>query len=177
MSINIPKTKVLQVALQEKVSPTTPEEAAAACKYVCRHEGCNHCFMSKHDLLIHEGRCEWKNELEVDSIVGHDDGDMFKRKYMVKWKGYEDEADNTLEKRSNIHYELIREYELKAGIYEDWPHRCPTCDKPCASATGVKIHAAKAHKPEKPQNFAGSLADKAVKLQKLAKLQQQLPQM
>ena len=175
MSINIPKTKVLQVGPQESVSPTTAEEARAVCKYTCRHEGCNHCFMTKHGLLVHEGRCEWKNEFVVDSIVDHDDGDMFKRKYLIKWKGCADN-ENTWEPRSQVHHELIKEYELAKGIYADWPHRCPTCDKPCASATGVKIHAAKAHKPEEPQKFTGSLADKAVKTRKLTELQQQLPQ-
>ena len=65
---------------------------------------------------------------------------------------------------------------LDKGVYEDWPHRCQICDKPCASARGVKIHAVKAHKPVKPQNFVGTLADKTVKRQKLAALQQQLTQ-
>ena len=49
------------------------------------------------------------------------------------------------------------------------------CDLPCKSQRGIKIHQSRAHKPEKPQAFDGRLADKAVHIDKLEKLQQSRP--
>ena len=62
----------------------------------------------------------------------------------------------------------------------DWPHRCPICDLPCKSDRGVKIHIAKTHSWKdktavKVQNFKGTLADEAVKVQKWSEQQKHRP--
>ena len=59
---------------------------------------------------MHEGRCEWKNELSLDRIVAHKN-DILQRKYLVKWKGYGDD-ENTWEPHDHLHHEVIKEYEL-----------------------------------------------------------------
>ena len=77
------------------------------------------------------------------------------RKYLIHCKNYFHEWGSWVP-RTNLHPDMIKEYELKTGSYvQNWPHRCPQCDIPCAYARGIKIHISKAHKPnmEKPQDF------------------------
>ena len=77
--------------------------------------------------------------------------------------------------RSSLHPEAIRDYELQADAYvHEWKFRCPDCDLPCKSERGIKIHQ-RVHKPEKPQEFAGRLVDKAVHVSKLEELQKSRP--
>ena len=49
------------------------------------------------------------------------------------------------------------------------------CDLPCSSSRGVKIHKAQKHKPAPTQKFAGSLADKVVKCNKIKQQQSSRP--
>ena len=122
-------------------------------------------------MMIHAGKCEWKDEFEVDRLLACE-GHICSRKYLVRWKGYGADEDRWIP-RSGIHPELIKEFEQTNGLYvEDWPHRCDVCDLPCQNAVGVKIHRTKAHKGEKTQNFKGTLASEAVKIKKLEKLQE-----
>ena len=155
---------------------TTNTEAQEVCKFQCTHLHCNHCFATKRGLTIHKAKCKWKTEFEVDKIVNHK-GPVTGRKYLVRWKNYTHEWD-TWEPRTNLHPDMIKEYEMYTGCYDHaWPHRCPQCDQPCASERGVKIHISKAHRPnmEKPQDFKGRLADKAVQKLKLEEQQKTRP--
>ena len=129
--------------------------------------------MTSAGLRVHMGRCPWKDEFEVDRIVGHR-GAVVARQYKVRWKDYSEEYD-TWEPRGNIHPDLIKEYEVANGVYDfSWNFRCGVCDLPCSSARGVKIHQVwdRAHKQNKDQNFKGSLADKAVMTCKLVEQQE-----
>lgn len=131
-------------------------------------------FASKKGLNIHKSKCVWTDEFEVNKIVGHK-GPITSRKYKVSWKGYSEQWD-TWEPRSSIHPQLITEYEKMVGIYDvNWPHRCDICGLPCKSDRGIKIHKSRSHKPQKSQNFKGSLADRAVQLQKLRAQQKDRP--
>ena len=174
MKVSLPKTKVLHVRRQDPITSTTNNEAIAQCKYECPNLGCSFVFASQKGLNIHKSKCAWSDEFEVDKIVGHK-GPTTSRKYKVKWKGYSEQWD-TWEPRGSIHPELITDYEKLVGIYDTtWPHRCDTCDLPCKSARGIKIHKSRAHKPQKEQCFKGSLADRAAQVQKLRAQQKDRP--
>ena len=72
------------------------------------------------------------------------------RSYLIRWKNYSQEWDSWVP-RTNLHPEMIREYEMQSNSYVfnfNWPHRCPQCDLPCASARGVRIHSAPANSRE-----------------------------
>ena len=172
MEVKIVKTKVLHVRPQDPVSDTTSDEASKVCKYTCPHINCGFQFHTKRGMLVHAGRCEWMNGFEVDRLIACR-GPTCARQYKVRWKGYLPE-DDTWEPRSNIHPDTIREFEIENNMYDhSWSFRCHVCDLPCRSARGIKIHAAKAHgkhdmTAESKQNFKGSLADKAVRVSKLA---------
>ena len=74
--------------------------------------------------------------------------------------------------RSCVHPGCIKDFELANGTYDTlWPHRCDVCDLPCSSSRGIAIHKAKAHAPEKQQQFTGSIADAKVKTGKLKRAQ------
>ena len=126
-------------------------------------------------MLVHAGKCEWKNELPIDRILDSK-GPVHCKQYLIKWKGFQDE-DNTWEPRSHIHPEAIKDFEMANGRYVfDWPHRCGICDLPFRTARGTKIHCTRVHgKVEKQQVFQGRLADKAVQVIKLKNQQQQRP--
>ena len=173
MSISIEKTKTLHVREQDPVSKTRAEEAAEVCKYVCPHLNCEHRFLTKRGMQIHASRCEWRDEFVVDRIMDHK-GKLAQRKFLISWKGYK---KCTWVPRSNVHPELIEEYEKANGCYDySWPFRCDQCGLPCASDVGVNIHKRKAHKTqEKSQSFAGTLADKKVQREKKAAQQSQRP--
>ena len=174
MSLSTDKTKTLHITAQQAVSKTTKTEARDICKFVCPHLNCGFKFLTKAGLRVHEGRCEWKDEFEVDKILNHR-GPVVARQYQIRWKGYSQDYD-TWEPRSNVHPDLIREYELVNNVYVfDWRFRCDVCDLPCSSARGIKLHRAKSHKQAKEQNFRGSLADNAVIKCKLVKQQEDRP--
>ena len=174
MQVNIEKTKALHVRTQDKTTPTSRAEAMAVCKFRCPHLNCGFQFVSKRGMKIHAGRCEWRNEYEVEAIVGHR-GPTVVRQYLIRWKCYDSEYD-TFEPRSNVHPDLIKEYELDKGVYiHDWRFRCDVCDLPCSSARGVAIHKARIHKPDKMQNFAGTLTDGAAMMCKIVDQQASRP--
>ena len=111
----------------------------------------------------------------MESIKEHR-GPLTARQYLISWKGYTDEYD-TWEPRSNIHPELIKDYELSNNAYDHgWRFRCDICDLPCSSARGITIHKARKHKQEKHQNFTGTLAEEAVKVCKLVEQQSSRPE-
>ena len=92
MKVKIRKTKVLHVRSQDPVSETTKEEASAVSKFVCPHLNCGFRFFTKCDMLAHAGRCEWRNEFEVERILACR-GLMHARQYKIRWKGYQEEDD------------------------------------------------------------------------------------
>ena len=179
MKVKIVKTKILHVRPQDPVSDTSKEEAAKVCRFVCPHLNCGFRFLTKHGMLVHAGRCEWSNEYEVERILACK-GPTCARKYRIRWKNYQEE-DDTWGPRANLHPTAIKEFEVENNLYVDsWPHRCPVCDLPCNSDRGVKIHVAKSHgkfdmTTEPQQSFKNSLADKAVREQKLAAQQELRP--
>ena len=174
MKANIEKTVALHVRAQDQVSPTSPSEAKSICKYRCPHLNCGFQFLTQHGLKVHAGQCKWKDEFEVEEIVGHR-GPTVARQYKIRWKGYGPDYD-TFERRNNVHPELISEYEKAKGVYVyDWRFRCDVCDLPCSSERGISIHKSKMHKEDKVQNFKGSLADEAVKICKIIDQQSQRP--
>ena len=65
MDLSTEKTFCLHVKRQDEISPMTPEEARAQCKFVCPHLNCGHKFTTKVGLKIHMSRCEWREEFEV----------------------------------------------------------------------------------------------------------------
>ena len=92
MKVKIRKTKVLHVRSQDPVSETTKEEASAVSKFVCPHLNCGFRFFTKRGMLAHAGRCEWRNEFEVERILACR-GPMHARQYKIRWKGYQEEDD------------------------------------------------------------------------------------
>ena len=174
MRVSMPKTKVLHVRKQDPITATTKDEVISQCKFECPNLGCSFVFASKKGLNIHMSKCEWSNEYEVDKIVGHKDP-LTSRKYKVSWKGYNEEWD-TWETRGSIHPQLIIDYEKQVGVHDDaWSHRCDTCGLPCKSQKGIKIHKARAHKPQKEQCFKGRVADREAQVQKLRDQQKDRP--
>ena len=79
MHISIAKTKVMFVRAQDPVSKTTADEAGAVNKHVCC---CGFKFLSRRGKLVHEGRCKWPNEFDIDKILDCA-GEVHKRKYKV----------------------------------------------------------------------------------------------
>ena len=58
----------------------------------------------------------------------------------------------------------------------EWSCRCDECDLPCSSIRGIAIHKTHKHnKADKQQNFKGTLAEEAVKVCKLVKQQDNIP--
>ena len=170
MNISIKKTKVLHVRQQEVVSTTTAAEAKTVSKFVCPHLHCGFQFHTRRGVLVHAGRCAWRDEFMVENILDHK-GPTCARKYKIRWAGFSADHD-TWEPRGNLHPEAIRDYEMANGAYVfTWPHRCDVCNLPCRSSRGIKIHKAKSHKAEKQQDFNKRLADKAVQVKKFIKLQ------
>ena len=61
-------------------------------------------------------------------------------------------------------------------VYDhSWRFRCDVCDLPCSSARGIDIHKARKHKPDKEQNFVGTLAEEKVQVCKLVQQQESRP--
>ena len=69
MLISIPKTKVLHVRAQESVTATTGDEVRAITKFTCPHLHCGYKFHTRRGLKVHAGKCEWKNEFNIDRIL------------------------------------------------------------------------------------------------------------
>ena len=141
MSISVPKTLTLHVRKQDVVSKTTPEEARKMCKFKCPHLNCDHSFLTRMGMLIHVARCEWKNEFVLEK------SQITRRSYQVKWMGY----SNSWSPHSNLHPQtiLVEDYERVTAVYvDDWKFRCPTCNLPCASERGVRIHMSRSEEPK-----------------------------
>ena len=83
MDLSTEKTFCLQVKRQDEITPMTPAEARAQCKFVCPHLNCGHKFMTKAGLKINMSRCEWREEFEVERLVDHR-GPVVARKYKVR---------------------------------------------------------------------------------------------
>lgn len=134
----------------------------------CPHLKCGHKFTTKSGMLIHAGKCEWKDEFEVDFITNHR-GPVTSRQYQVRWKNYSSDFE-IWKSRGNLHPKLIRDYELTNNVYvHEWLFHCDKCDLPCSSARGIAIHKARKHRQEKEQNFTGTLSAEEVKVCKLEK--------
>ena len=83
----------------------------------------------------------------------------------------------------------IKEFLLANGLYaHDWSGaRCEQCDKPCKNKTGVKIHKRFCYhsqcmqqkyfdRKDQQQNFAGTKAEDATKVEKLKEAQSSKPE-
>ena len=76
----------------------------------------NFVFDTNHDMLIHASRCRYKDEYVVERIIDIDSkGPVCAKKFKIRWLGYGPEAD-TWEPRSNVHPELIRDFEIECNI-------------------------------------------------------------
>ena len=87
MLLNADKTVVMHIRMQDDVSPTTLEEAQDVCKFTCPHLNCGFKFRTKAGMMVHAGKCEWKNEFEVQSIIDHR-GPTIASQYRIRWKDY-----------------------------------------------------------------------------------------
>ena len=130
-------------------------------------------------MRIHASRCEWRNEFEVEAIVGHR-GPTVTRQYLIRWEGYRctlyGEEYDTYEPRSNVYPDLIKDYEMEKGVYvHGWRFRCDVCDLPCSLVRGVIIHKDRMHKPDKVQNFVDTLRDETVTMCKIVDQQASRP--
>ena len=95
MDMSKEKTVALHVQEQDETSPTTAAEAAQVCKFICPHLNCGFKFMTLSGLRVHMGRCNWKDEFEVDRIMDHR-GPVVARKYKIRWKDYRTRRTLTL---------------------------------------------------------------------------------
>ena len=71
-------------------------------------------------MQAHAGKCKWKNECELEAIVGYVDkpnADIRSRKYIVRWKGYSQEDDSLLP-FSNLHPETVIDFEMDNNCYD-----------------------------------------------------------
>ena len=83
MNVKIVKTKILYVRAQDPVTDTTTSETTAVSKFVCPHLNCGYRFFTKRGMLTHVGRCEWKNEFEIERILTHR-SPIHARQYIVR---------------------------------------------------------------------------------------------
>ena len=174
MDISKEKTKTLYVRAQDPISETTNEESNKICKFTCRHLHCGHKFLTKSGLLIHENKCDWRNEFEIENILACK-GPVVTHKYLIRWKGYDANHDSWVP-RSNLHPEDIRDFEVVNGLYiHDRQFRCHTCDLSCVSRCGIKIHISRVHKEDKSQCFKGLLTDAVVWTKKIKDQQEYRP--
>ena len=173
MEISIPKTEVMHVCPQGKVSTTTAAEARKVCKFKCMNIGCNRVFNNVHGMKCHAGKCRWKNFYHIEKILAAR-GAPGDREFLIKWEGY-GSGENRWVHRKNIVPHYVVEFLKSNGLYDyNRPDelRCPWCDKACKSKFGVRIHMKSCkHSPAKEQQFQGTCADKQVKLDKIKSAQ------
>ena len=127
MQVNIEKTVALHVRAQDQVSPTSSSQAKSICKYRCPHLNCGFQFLTQHGMKVHAGRCEWKDEFEVEAIVGHR-GPTVARQYKIRWKGYHGKA-------------TVPNTTLSKGEATSTPSSSPTTKrrKVCMCTTGGSV--------------------------------------
>ena len=178
----------MHLQLQDALRKPTADEARAHCKHTCKHIGCGQKFGNKHGLRVHQGKCKYKDVYEVESIldmrrtnpVEGTPAGYGKTEFLVKWKGYGDHH-NRWRPYEDIAPDTIKDYLQENGLWDhDWPHRCPNCDKPAKSATGVKIHQARSKEcknmwTQRQQNFAGTEAERKAKEQQKEDQQKDRP--
>ena len=66
--------------------------------------------MTKRGLLIHEGRCEWKDQFKVEKIIVHK-GNLSKRKYLIKWEDYPASENSWEPAASILDQQLIADFK------------------------------------------------------------------
>ena len=169
---------------QEKTSDTSKCESEQVCKFTCPHIQCGHKFLTKHGMLVHAGKCEFKDLRNLGKIVEHK-GPAASRLYRVRWQGF-DETDDTWQQHTDIHPTEVTAYEESVGVYDfACQHRCRFCNQPCKSDRGRKIHESRMHKNhqlaektkehalglKREQDFENRLADSAVKVNKMKEAQ------
>ena len=142
MVISVDKTKTMKVSKQGPVTKTTTDEAKKVCKFACPNMGCNRVFFSKRGLLCHQGRCKWWDEFLIDKIVDvRGPAHSSKQEFLIQWKGY-GRAHDSWQYRCNIDPDCVTDYLKANGLYNyNCPGvRCPSCDLPCKSSHGVRMH-------------------------------------
>ena len=77
---------------------------------------CNFVFDTKHDMIIHASRCRNKDEYSRGGKILESKGSVCAKKIKISWRSYGPEAD-TLEPRSSVHPELIRDFEIENDCY------------------------------------------------------------
>lgn len=65
-----------------------------------------------------ESEGDEEDDYEVDRILSSRKAKGGKTEYLVRWKGYEEEEDNTWEPAAHLHKDLIFEFEAKAAVPE-----------------------------------------------------------
>ena len=174
MEISVPKTKGMHVSAQGEVTKTTNEEAKRVCKFKCPNIGCHRVFYNKRGMKCHAGKCKWKDEFLIDKILdARGPARSSKQEFLIRWKGYGREHDSW-QPRGNIDPDYVVEFLKANGLYDySWTGaRCPCCDLPCKSKHGVKIHLKSCrYVAQGEQNFAGTLADKKVRRDKVEEAQ------
>ena len=117
-------------------------------------------------LKIHQGKwCQGAQYYEVESILDHRCSELpagiGKCEFLIKWKGY-GHAHNSWRPYADVTKAAITEYLKANGCYDySWRYRCPSCDKPCRSKQGVRVHYARTcRKRDKEQTFTGTVAQR-----------------
>ena len=97
-----------------------------------------------------------------------------KCEFLIKWRGYS-HAHNSWRPYADVTKDAITEYLRANGLYDySWRFRCQSCDKPCKSKHGVKIHYARVCKRrDRGQTFVGTVAQRLHKDEVLKQRQQQ----
>ena len=172
MTINIPKTKVMHVARQEKIAPPTINEMKATeAKYTHKCKFCPRRCKTAGGLAKHMRFCNFQHKLseEVFEVEGINAvfGVPEHRWFRVQWRGYpgQDSWEPERSLRDQGCGSSIRDFwkqsnlNPSADFYADpddiW--RCYQCGKGYAGERYLKAHITRTHPP---RQWHGSTVDR-----------------
>ena len=124
-------------------------------------------------MRYHAGKCKWRDDYLIEKILDvRGPTHSARQEFLITWKGYGQEHDSW-QPRKNIDPESVTEFLKANDLYDyGWAgERCPYCDLPCKSSRGVKIHLRACRCVLDEQSFTGTLADRKVRRNKMAKPQ------